>query len=315
VIVEELEKTYVKPFNPDWCAFGRHETFPLRYSWLTKGFHELRGDSRLFESEDVTVRLGVGKNMVNAIRYWLQAARLVERKEGRYEPTMLGMHLFDADGYDPYLEDEATIWLIHWLIATNAQLATAWFWFFNRFHKPEFTAQELATALADFAKAKINGRTSPKTVKQDASILLRMYSRSKTSARTPLEDVLDSPLALLGLVQPDGSGKHFRSLPQRRDVSVGIIGFAVVDLCNALNVSQIPIEHLMYGDRGSAALGAVFRLTEDALLAKLELLVREQSGAFAIRETAGIHQLYLLDEMEPLEMLAYQYDDASEAAA
>lgn len=313
--MEAAQDSFVMPFDPDRCAFGRHETFPLRYSWLTKGFQGLRADPGLFELEDATVRLGVGKNMVNAIRYWLQAARLVERQDGRYEPTMLGSHVFDVDGYDPYLEDEATIWLIHWLIATNAQLATAWFWFFNRFHKPEFTSQEFATALADFAKAKVNGRTSPKTVKQDASILLRMYSRSKTSTRMPLEDVLDSPLALLGLVQPDTTGKHFRSLPQRRDVPVGIIGFAVVDLCNALHVPQIPIEQLMYGDGLSPALGAVFRLTEDALLAKLELLVREQPGAFAMRETAGIHQFYLLDPIDPLDMLASLYRGASEAAA
>lgn len=313
--MEDTQQTFLKPFDPDRCAFGRHETFPLRYSWLTKGFQQLRSDPGLFESEDATVRLGVGKNMVSAIRYWLQAARLIERSDRRYEPTMLGMHVFDADGYDPYLEDEATIWLIHWLIATNAQLATAWFWFFNRFHKPEFTAQELATALADFAKAKINGRSSPKTVKQDASILLRMYSRSKTSARTPLEDVLDSPLALLGLVQPDASGKQFRSLAQRRDVPVGIIGFAVIELCNALNVPQIPIEQLMYGDGNSVALGAVFRLTEDALLAQLELLVREEPGVFAIRETAGIHQLYLLEHLDPLDMLASQYSNSSEVAA
>lgn len=313
--MEDTQQTFLKPFDPDRCAFGRHETFPLRYSWLTKGFQQLRSDPGLFESEDATVRLGVGKNMVSAIRYWLQAARLIERSDRRYEPTMLGMHVFDADGYDPYLEDEATIWLIHWLIATNAQLATAWFWFFNRFHKPEFTAQELTAALTDFSKAKVKGRASPKTVKQDASILLRMYSRSKTSARTPLEDVLDSPLALLGLVQPDASGKQFRSLAQRRDVPVGIIGFAIIELCNALNVPQIPIEQLMYGDGNSVALGAVFRLTEDALLAQLELLVREEPGVFAIRETAGIHQLYLLEHLDPLDMLASQYSNSSEVAA
>ena len=313
--MEEIKNSYIRLFDPNQCAFGRHETFPLRYSWLTKGFHELCQDSHLFEADDVTVRLGVGKNMVNAIRYWLQAARLVDRKDGNYEPTILGIHMFDVDGYDPYLEDEATIWLIHWLIATNAQLATTWFWFFNRFHKPEFTAQEVATALVDFTKERVNGRTSIKTVKQDASVLLRMYSRSKASARKPLEDVLDSPLALLGLVQPDLSGKNFRSIPQLRDVPVGVIGFAVVDLCNALNISQIPIEQLMYGDENSAALGAVFRLTENALLTKLEALVQALPGAFAIRETAGIHQIYLLDEIDPLVMLAYQYNDSSEEAA
>ena len=25
-------------FNPDKVAFGRHETYALRYGWLTKGF-------------------------------------------------------------------------------------------------------------------------------------------------------------------------------------------------------------------------------------------------------------------------------------
>lgn len=314
--MDEKENSFIMPFDPDRCAFGRHETFPLRYSWLTKGFQALCDDSRVFESEDATVRLGVGKNMVNAIRYWLQAARLVERVDGSYKRTTLGMRVFDDnEGYDPYLEDEGTIWLIHWLIATNAQLATAWFWFFNQFHKPEFVVQELATALADFAKGKVNGRTSVKTIKQDASILLRMYSRTRISARTSIEDVLDSPLAMLGLIQPDSSGKHFRSPPQRRDVPVGIIGFAVIDLCNAMNVAQIPIEQLMYGDRGLPALGAVFRLTEDALLARLELLVRAEPTVFEIREIAGIHQLYLLDQVDQFNMLATQYADTAGVAA
>ena len=309
------ENSFVSPFDAARCAFGRHETFPLRYSWLTKGFQELKANPSIFESEDATVRLGVGKNMVNAIRYWLQAARVVERVGNTYRPTALGEHVFGPDGYDPYLEDEATIWLLHWLIATDAQLATTWYWFFNRFHKLEFTAQEVATALADFVKASVNGRTSSKTVKQDANILLRMYSRSRANARTPMEDTLDSPLALLGLVQAGFTGKAFRSLPQRRDVPVGSIGFAVTDLCNSLNVRQLPIEQLMYGEGWAPALGAVFRLTEDSLLAKLELLVREMSGTFAIRETAGIHQLYLLDHIDPLCMLAYQYKEQKAGVA
>ena len=28
----------IKPFTPQKAAFGRHETFALRYGWLTKGF-------------------------------------------------------------------------------------------------------------------------------------------------------------------------------------------------------------------------------------------------------------------------------------
>ena len=106
------------------AAFGRHETFALRYSWLSKGFQAVVKDPSIFSSEEATVVLGVGKNMVNAIRYWLMAAQLIESGKTGFNPTKIGKKVFGARGYDPYLEDEATIWLVHWLIASNPELAT-----------------------------------------------------------------------------------------------------------------------------------------------------------------------------------------------
>jgi hypothetical protein len=35
----------------------------------------------------------------------------------------------------------------------------------------------------------------------------------------------------------------------------------------------------------------------------------------AFRETAGIHQLYLVGDLSPLDMLAAHYDDNNERAA
>jgi hypothetical protein len=66
----------------DKASFGRHQTFPLRYAWLTKGFHALTANPRIFDSDEATVTLGVGKNMVASIQYWLQATRLAERELG-----------------------------------------------------------------------------------------------------------------------------------------------------------------------------------------------------------------------------------------
>ncbi len=82
-------------FNPKKVAFGRHETFALRYSWLTKGFQALQADPGVFASNEATVTLGVGKNMVNAIRYWLLASRLIEPSEGGgFQPTPIGRAIF-----------------------------------------------------------------------------------------------------------------------------------------------------------------------------------------------------------------------------
>jgi len=295
-------------FNPKRAVFGRHETFALRYGWLTKGFQALSQDQNIFSADEATVTLGVGKNMVNAIRYWMQATQIMQRTPQGLEPTDIGNLIFSEAGYDPYLEDEATIWLLHWLLASNPELATAWYWFFNKFHKPEFTGQEVSNSLTDFSKDNIQASFSTTTVKNDASVILRMYSPSKGGGRTPIEEALDSPLSLLGLVTQDPEGKSYQSIPANRDaLPLGIVGFALAQILNTSDQKQLPIEALMYGKSDIPALGAVFRLTENGLLVKLEKLVHSFPEKLSIRDQGGIHQIYLLDEIEPFQFLEYHY--------
>ena len=197
-------------------AFGRHESFPLRFGWITKGLEALADDPKIFTREDATVVLGVGKNMVGSIRYWLQATRIAHRdpKTNILKPTPLAEIVFGDDG-DPYLEDEGTIWLLHWLLASNPREATAIYWFFNHFHKPAFTTEEAVTGLTDFAKRELSTRTSATTLKGDAQLVLRMYSRTTASARITLEDALDSPLAMLDL-QERLDTRTWRAVPMDR---------------------------------------------------------------------------------------------------
>ncbi len=183
-------------FSSDKVAFGRHETFALRYSWLTKGFHALQEKPTVFDDDDAVVDLGVGRNMVSSIRYWLRACQLITPQKPD-EPQTIGDLIFDYEnGWDPYLEDEATIWLVHWLLATNATLATSWFWFFNRFHKPEFTGQELQTALSDFIKEQVveNKRPAAGTIKNDALLLPRMYCSGLIAPDTLIRDNINQLL-------------------------------------------------------------------------------------------------------------------------
>lgn len=297
-------------FNPVKVTFGRHETFALRYSWLTKGFQAVsrpKGDL-IFSSDEATVVLGVGKNMVNAIRYWLLAAKLIVPVRTGFEITPLGDKVFGEKGFDPYLEDEATIWLVHWLVSSNPKAATGLYWFFNKFHKPEFTSQEAVSALLEFAKQNIQSKFSVTTVEQDLAVLLRMYVRSKVDARTSIENVLDSPLSLLGLItQPSGGGAYYSRALERESLPVGIFGFSIAQVFKAMGISEVPIENLMYSMGDYPAPGAVFRLTEGAMIAKLERLIHQMPGIFEIRETAGIHQIYLLEKIDPMKFLESHY--------
>jgi hypothetical protein len=53
--------------NPDRCVVGRHEIFPLRFGWITKGYQAWSENLNVFEDEEAKVRLEVGKNMVSAV--------------------------------------------------------------------------------------------------------------------------------------------------------------------------------------------------------------------------------------------------------
>jgi len=296
-------------FEPNRVAFGRHESFALRYGWLTKGFQAFAEDPDIFSSPDSIVTLGVGKNMVNSIRHWLRAAQLITSTSDKKEPTPLGRDIFSKDGWDPYLEDEATIWLIHWLLASNPQHATAWYWFFNRFHKPEFTSKEVASSLIGFTTEQVTvKKPSVTTLKNDAAVLLRMYVQKNNNQKIALEEALDSPLSLLNLITYSPSTKIYQSKLTRRDgLPLGILGFAITELLNDNSQTEIPIEDLMYSKNGNVAPGLIFRLSETALLTKLEQLIHYIPGIYEIRETAGIHQMYMLKNIEAQEYLATHY--------
>src|SRR5690349_12873285 len=101
--------TSAQPFR-----LSGHQTFPCRYAWLPKAVRCLDAEPNLFSDEDnAMVRLGVGKNMVAAIRFWAESAQVFEVKGGLKVSESWGSVLRDG-GFDPYLERVQTLWLIHW---------------------------------------------------------------------------------------------------------------------------------------------------------------------------------------------------------
>ena len=304
-------------FSPDKVTFGRHESFALRFGWLTKGFQALMDDINVFKSDEATVTLGVGKNMVNSIKYWLRACQICTWNQQKgFQFTQIGETIFGKGGRDPYLEDEATIWLIHWLLTSNPEIATAWYWFFNHFHKPEFTSKEVVSSITDFCNENVSTRYSVTSIKHDVNVLLRMYIQSKDNSKTPVEETLDSPLSLLKLMTFSPMTKTYTSkLSTRENLPVGIFGYAISDFFYKRNISEIPIEDLMYSRKHNVTPGSVFRLSENELLTKLEQLINYIPENYTIDETAGIHQLYRLREVLPIDYIEQHYQDYTQGSA
>lgn len=69
--------------------FRAHDTFFIRKGWLSKGMKYVHSKPDVFVAKDENPMdvLGIGANMVKALRYWLQAVGLTE------EPTKAAMIL------------------------------------------------------------------------------------------------------------------------------------------------------------------------------------------------------------------------------
>ncbi len=81
------------------------------------------------------------------------------------------------------------------------------------------------------------------------------------------------------------------------------------------NTSALPVEDLMYSKDNYPAIGSVFRLTENDLVAKLERLVEFIPYIFDIRDTAGQHQIYLSEKIDPIEFVTQHYENSRRGIA
>ncbi|MCW3114648.1 MAG: hypothetical protein JWR18_3044, partial [Segetibacter sp.] len=81
--------------------FSGHDSFICKHFWLKKCYDFIQQGTRGFNDELAVVDLGVGKNMVTAISYWLKAYGVTDNSN---TVTELGHYLFnERTGVDPYL--------------------------------------------------------------------------------------------------------------------------------------------------------------------------------------------------------------------
>ncbi|MGA2705691.1 MAG: DUF4007 family protein [Isosphaeraceae bacterium] len=291
-------------------SFSGHETFPFRYPWLKKGFDAALKDGHVFVRDDAITTLGVGKNMVRSIRHWCLAAGVLgENREGGpgLQPTELGALLLADDGLDPYIEDPATLWLVHWQIASSRGRAATWFWSFSYFHEPEFTREALTSALYRWTQTLSGKEIAESSLKRDVEVFLRTYVPSRQSRGDVAEDSLDCPLVELGLItQPrDGHAYRFRR-GAKQDLPDGILLFAVLRFWERHSPTT---ETLALNDLGRqpGSPGRLFKIDESSLAERLEGIERQTMGRLSYRETAGLRQLYRKERLDPNEVLLDAY--------
>jgi hypothetical protein len=291
-------------------TFSGHETFPFRYPWLKKGFDAVQEDAGVFLRDDALTTLGVGKNMVRSIRHWCLTAGILEEHRdggGTLRPSDLGTLLLADDGLDPYLEDPATLWVLHWQITSNRARAATWFWTFSYYHDPEFTREALAAALFRWTQTLPGKQVAAGSVKRDVDVFLRTYVHSRQSRGEFAEDSLDCPLVELGLItQPADSQTYQFRRGAQGGLPDGILLYSILRFWDAsVPGSETLSVHDIARQPGSP--GRLFKIDESSLVERMEAVERLTDGAVSYGETAGLRQLYRRRKLDPSEILAEAY--------
>ncbi len=299
-------------------SFSGHQTFPFRYTWLKKGIDAVIENPTIFSSEDASVTLGVGKNMVDSIRHWCRTTRLIEddataHRRRQFAPTELGEAIFAEEGFDPYLEDPATLWLIHYLIATNTNQATAWYWAFNILRGKHFMPHVFTKEVYKWAQQQKQPLrpVSDNTLRRDVNCFIRTYCQSRDSEAVH-EETFDCPLTELNLIAelPESEGYEFQR-GDKETLPNEIVTWALDTFWkdpfreNLFSGREsLSFSDLMYAPSSP---GRVFRLDEDTMTIYLENLVHLTDGAFQYDETAGLKQVYRHRDLNQMELLREYY--------
>lgn len=185
--------------------FSGHETFAFRYAWLPKAFNAIQLTPDLFSDENnAMVQLGVGKNMVRSIRFWASLTGIITLKSGRlYQTTPFGEKIFDQQkGFDPYLEDSQTLWLLHWRVSTANEPLFAWYYLLNRWQESEMIPSVIVSMI--IRELEGQHKISKNSLESLLKVFFHTYVPTRGTKSKVLEDNLDCPLVQLKLIEFSG---------------------------------------------------------------------------------------------------------------
>lgn len=284
-------------------TFSGHDSFQCRLLWLKKGYDYLVAD-RSFSADDAPVRLGVGNNMVRSIRYWLRAFGLTDEQE---ELTELARFIFadrnsssdhpaeETEGFDPFLEDQATLWLLQYQLLKTRHASIYWIVFNElRRRRPEFSADDFVHYVTKVKAELEKFPANPSTVAADFSVFTKLYLQSGRQSKDR-EEGFAGILTELDLLKPmerksdDGktvSMVYTIPLTDRADLPAHLLLYSLLDtpgLGKSISLETLETEPGMPC--------AVFAMNRAGLLHKIEQLATLYPDLLVYSDQAGVREL------------------------
>lgn len=287
------------------ARFSGHQTFPLRYGWLYKFYKEDNGSLSHATPEEIShesvekliIKWGVGKNMVDAIKYWVRQVGLDVRSKD------LGFyHVLDTD---KYLEEIDSIWLLHWFLCSNHSELTSYRIFFNYFNGMKFDRKSFLCFINDlFGKKNFLSDSKNKlslslpneaSLKKDIGVFLLCYVAE--SDHNVTEDSFASPLSELGLIKPIDKHNYLCELEERNSLSDMVFNFSMLSFLSSqrsfANENMTIAFDFFISSPGSPA--RIFRMSQSEVERRLDAVSKINNGKIGWTDTQGLRQIQVFD--------------------
>lgn len=275
-------------------VYSGHESFSCKTLWLKKGYDFINNNNS-FNSPDAVVKLGVGKNMVASIRYWMRVFGLTKNDE----LLPIASYLFSSkDGKDQFVEDLGTLWLLHFLLVSTGE-ATLYNLLFTQLQRERksFDRQHVIsfvkrTMIEDGKQNQFNENT----IKTDVGTLLLNYVLPQKSKAL---DDYNSLLIDLDILRIDTDGKNFYfNIEGKRQIPWQIFLFAVIRAKGKdMTVSYDTLQEL----------GLIFCMNDMEVIEMCKTIVEHQEDKIAYSDVAGIRQLHFLNSLKEEDVLNEYY--------
>lgn len=278
--------------NTSRPVFGGHEKFTLRNGWLEKGTTGILENPLLFQQQDALVQLGVGKNMVRSIRHWCLASLLLEPNDlspHALQLTHLARGLF-IEKWDPYIEDIATLWLIHVNFANNFVRCKVWQWALS-FAGTEFSKPDMLHYMHQ--QSMIEGiKVSEKALDAELDCLVRTYTSTKPKYTRHYEESYDSPFIELDLMRgiSDDARIFLFNVGPKPTLPPEIVCYSLILFISqhGRNRRTLSIDECRLGIDSP---GLIFKLDENSLMDYMDQFPKMTDGIIELQESGGVNQL------------------------
>lgn len=275
-------------------SFSGHESFHCKSLWLKKGYDYLL-DGNSFTDVDAVAKLGVGKNMVASIRFWLRAFSVSKADE----ITDIATYLFDTEnGRDPFAEDLNTLWILHILLVTTrvASIYNLTFVEYQR-EKKEFSRDELR----NFIKRKCSvpeqkSVYNENTIKKDIGVLLKNYVAPKDLKN--IEDFSALLIALELIVNKDADTYSYR-VTKPNEIAPEVVLFALLLMSNCDKT-------LSFDSLQQLSLALCMPIV--SLIEVIRLLEKQYPETIVFSDNSGIKNVQFIGSLNKFEVLDRYYN-------